>query len=148
MKSFIAGSRPPALVSPPEPAMNLTPNLTSLLLLIMLVLFLINHRLPFSLSLSPSVPCGPIYKKARAETTVIQGLAPRDRHHCSQNRRKRAGLSVVVGCFYCTTAPADLSRVSSFSFACTTERQWMSCSITFASRFFNIFSVSAMIVLY
>lgn len=40
------------LVSLPEPAMNLTPNLTSLLLLIMVVLCSINHRLSFSLPLA------------------------------------------------------------------------------------------------
>lgn len=49
--------------------------------------------------------------------------------------------------YYCI-APAVLSRVNSFSFVCTTDRQWMSCSITFDSRFFSMISVSAIINLY
>lgn len=87
MKSFIAGSWPPALVSLPESAMNLTPNLTSLLLLIMLVLCSINHRLSFSVPL-------PLFRAVRFTKKHVRNRRPyRGLHRETATTVARTGTS-------------------------------------------------------
>uniref|UniRef100_A0A8D8CKB4 (northern house mosquito) hypothetical protein n=1 Tax=Culex pipiens TaxID=7175 RepID=A0A8D8CKB4_CULPI len=100
--------------------------------------------------------CGDQYFRARFSPLLLVTVLPKSRGGChidlrslthSISHARLHTLTRTRSQHYCS-APADLSRFSSFSFACTTERQWMSCSITFDSRFFSMISVSAMIVLY